>query len=74
MVKKCSEELRVPFVPCQLRHSGPSWDRLRNLRPLLEVQKRGMWASYAPVARYEKAARSLAECQRIDAPTRNFLE
>ena len=44
----------VAAVPYQLRHSGPSWDRLKNLRSLEEIQKRGRWVSFASVRRYEK--------------------
>ena len=45
------------LVPYQTRHSGPSVDRARGSRSLLEVQKRGQWKSGKSVARYEKHAR-----------------
>ena len=38
------------------RHSGASWDRLNEVRPLNEVQRRGRWRSEATVRRYEKRA------------------
>ena len=74
MVKLASEAIRIPFVPYQLRHSGPSWDSLQNLRPFLEVQKRGMWASYSSVARYEKAAHTLAEYRKVPESMRLYLD
>eukprot|EP00971_Amphidinium_carterae_P350193 6491429-Amphidinium_carterae.1 len=44
-VRKVTAELNIAFVPYQLRHSGPSWDRVRSYRTLAEIQKRGQWAS-----------------------------
>ena len=44
-------------VPYQMRHSGPSIDRAQNLRSLVDCQKRGRWASWKSVTRYEKSAR-----------------
>ena len=44
-------------VPYQARHSGPSIDRAKGERSLLEVQKRGRWASSRSLVRYERAAR-----------------
>ena len=41
----------------QLRHSGPSWDRLMKLRSSLEVKDRGRWASDGARRRYEAHAR-----------------
>ena len=44
-------------VLCQLRHSGPSHDRLLRLRSLLEVKQRGRWASDKTLNRYEAHGR-----------------
>ena len=57
--------LGIDMTPCQLRHSGPSIDRSRNLRSLEEVQKRGRWKSHKSVARYEKSARLAANFQAL---------
>ena len=59
------ETLGLDMTPYQLRHSGPSTDRSRNLRSLLEVQKRGRWRSHKSVARYEKSARLAANFQSL---------
>lgn len=59
------ETLGLDMTPYQLRHSGPSIDRSRNLRSLLEVQKRGRWRSHKSVARYEKSARLAANFQSL---------
>ncbi|OLQ04427.1 hypothetical protein AK812_SmicGene12519 [Symbiodinium microadriaticum] len=54
--RNVTARLGVDATPYQTRHSGPSIDRARNYRTLLEVQKRGQWKSYKSVARYEKSA------------------
>ena len=38
------------------RHSGASLDRLQEVLPLKEVQKRGRWSAESSVKRYEKRA------------------
>lgn len=53
--------LNVKAVPYQLRHSGPVWDRIRNVRTLREVQKRGRWKSTASLVRYQRQARLAAD-------------
>ena len=55
----------IDITPYQLRHSGPSKDRSRNSRSLLEVQKRGRWKSHKSVARYEKSGRLAANFQML---------
>jgi len=57
--------LQLDVTPYNMRHSGPSIDRSQNLRPLLEVQKRGRWKSHKSVARYEKSARLAANFNQI---------
>lgn len=44
-------------VVYQACHSGPSIDTARNSRSLEECKKRGRWASWRSVSRYEEAAR-----------------
>ncbi|CAE7279327.1 unnamed protein product [Symbiodinium natans] len=57
MMKQISDMFGVDVTPYQTRHSGPSIDRARQYRSLLEVQKRGQWKAHKSVARYEKSAR-----------------
>ena len=45
------------LVLYQFRHIGASKDRVKLLRPLPEVEKRGRWGSDSSVARYEKGGR-----------------
>ena len=49
----------------QLRHSGPSHDRLHKLRSLSEVKKRGRWVSDSSVKRYEAHAKLNQEFHRL---------
>ena len=58
--KLVAEALHLELSPYQMRHSGPSIDRARNLRSQLEVQRRGTWKSPKSVLRYEKSARLAA--------------
>ena len=57
MIQQVSEQFGVHVTPYQTRHSGPSIDRARQYRTLLEVQKRGQWRAHKSVVRYEKGAR-----------------
>ncbi len=70
----CAALQILPMVPYQLRHSGPSWDRLKNHRSLLDVQRRGRWKARASLIRYEKSAMLLKEYRKIDAEKRAFME
>ena len=49
----------------QLRHSGPSHDRLHNLRSALAVKMRGRWQSDSSVKRYEAHARLHQQFQQL---------
>ena len=64
-VAKITKETGLHFVPYQLRHAGPAHDRLHNLRPLLEVQKRGGWRSHRSLVRYGNTARVSAKFQKL---------
>ena len=48
-----------------LRHGGASADALRRTRSTGEIKKRGRWKSDTSLRRYEKAALSLREEQRV---------
>ena len=55
--QEVAARLGVEATPYQTRHSGPSIDRSRDYRSLVEVQKRGQWRAHKSVTRYEKSAR-----------------
>ncbi|CAK0866002.1 unnamed protein product [Prorocentrum cordatum] len=55
------------YVPCQLRHGGPSHDRLAGCRRLPENQRRGRWLAEGAVRRYEASARAQQEWARSSA-------
>ena len=57
-----------------LRHSGPSADRLKHRRPLLEVKKRGRWRSDTSLRRYEKGAYAAVQLGRCSAELLRFAE
>ena len=63
-----------PFVPYQLRHSGPSWDRLHARRSQNAVMKRGRWKSLASLARYEKGGMVTKQYQRLPRKLQDHLE
>jgi len=62
---QAAKKLQIDATPYNMRHSGPSIDRSKNIRPLLEVQKRGRWKSHKSVARYEKSARLAATFNQL---------
>jgi len=66
--QEVTEALGLDVTPYQMRHSGPSIDRSKDLRPLIEVQKRGRWKSHKSLARYEKSARLAANFQQLPLP------
>jgi hypothetical protein len=55
--RKAERAADVATVPYQRHHSGPSSDRIKDLRSLESIQKRGRWADFAAVRRYEKHGR-----------------
>jgi hypothetical protein len=67
----------IHATPHSVRHSGPSNDRFHKRRSLLQIQKRGRWASPKSVARYEKEAlllgiwRSIPECKHTGIAERS---
>ena len=70
-----TRELGLPdFVLYQLRHSGASWDRLKSIRTLAAVKKRGGWRTDRSMHRYEKATRVLAEWHKLGQSFRNYCQ
>ncbi|CAE8610344.1 unnamed protein product, partial [Polarella glacialis] len=65
-------EIEMPkkFVLHQLRHSGPSHDRLMKYRSAAEVKTRGRWAPDSAARRYEAHARVQQEFLRLPEPLR----
>ena len=53
--------------PHWLRHSGPSNDRFTESFDLLAIQKRGRWAAFKSVSRYEKSADLLKQLSKLTA-------
>ena len=53
------------FTPHCIRHSGPSFDAIHELRSIQAIQARGRWACLASVARYKKPGRLLLEASRL---------
>ena len=72
---KACEALRVPkMVPYEMRHSGPSHDRMHRLRSLLQVQKRGRWKTSRSLVRYEKHTRMLQSWNALPLVVRKHAE
>jgi hypothetical protein len=62
--QKASRALKIEalgITPHVVRHTGPSNDRLFNLRPLSEVMKRGRWGHIKSCTRYEKRAKIMRQ-------------
>eukprot|EP00974_Lingulodinium_polyedra_P015541 1505344-Lingulodinium_polyedra.AAC.1 len=55
----------MKFVLYQLRHGGPSHDRLHDLRTRGAVKDRGRWASDSSLRRYEAHARVQQVMQKL---------
>ena len=55
------------------RHSGPSIDVARRRMPLLEAQKRGRWASFKSVRRYETAGRLTQSMHSYPPETQAYM-
>ena len=82
LFRTAAGNLGLDVVPYQGRHSGASLDRGEGLRSIEAVQKRGRWAAYSSVRRYEKAgllnqswaALSPAQKAHCDACLRNLSD
>ena len=62
------------FVLYQLRHSGPSWDKLHQRRSQVATTSRGQWRSLASLARYEKGGMVMKEYVQLPEALRHHLE
>ena len=62
------------FTPHCIRHSGPSFDAIHELRSLQTIQSRGRWACLASVNRYKKPGRLLLEASRLPMSLRTHPE
>ena len=56
---------KLRITPHSLRHGGPSTDRYRGHLNLLEIKRRGRWASEASVVRYERHAKLLRQLGKL---------
>ena len=54
----------------QLRHSGPSHDKARNLRSFLEIKLRGRWLSNSSLRRYDKEVRDVQQLGSLEPRVR----
>ena len=63
-----------PFVPYQVRHSAPSWDRLHNRRSRSGVGKKGRWKSQSSIDRYEKSPMVMQAYRKYPSHKRAFFE
>ena len=76
-MKKLKEAIQavgvMDLVPYQMRHSGPSIDRVKGRRSLDECRKRGRWQSWRSLVRYEKAARLGHAWNMLSATVRSRL-
>ena len=71
--KRACNLVGIRAVPYQARHSGASIDRLKEVRTLGEVQKRGRWMSHKSVARYEKGGRLGEQMNRLPKALQEHL-
>ena len=65
--KEIANKFKVNATPYQTRHSGPSIDRARDHRSLLEIQQSGQWKAHKSVVRYEKSARLARSWEALDS-------
>ena len=61
---------QVRYVLYQLRHGGPSHDRIMDYRTSRDVQRRGRWGKYFNARRYEAAARVQQELAKFPPQAR----
>ena len=64
----------VKYVPYQLRHGGPSHDRLKRYRSMAEIKARSRWASDYTMKRYEAHALVQQELAALPADVRRLAE
>ena len=59
------------FTPHTVRHPGPSYDAIHQLRSLPEIQQRGRWSCPGSVARYKRPGRLLLQASRLPPAFQN---
>ena len=69
-IKSAGRDRKVLYMG---RHSGPSIDVALRRMPLAEVQKRGRWASFKSVQRYEKAGRLMQSMHSYPAASQAYM-
>ncbi|CAK0798705.1 unnamed protein product, partial [Prorocentrum cordatum] len=67
-------EVPTRCVPYQLRHGGPSHDRLKRYRSMAEIKRRGRWASDYMMRRYEAHALVQQELAALPVDVRRRAE
>ncbi|CAK0898069.1 unnamed protein product, partial [Prorocentrum cordatum] len=67
-------EVPTRCVPYQLRHGGPSHDRLKRYRSMDEIKRRGRWASDYTMKRYEAHALVQQELAALPVDVRRRAE
>ena len=67
-------EVPIKYVPYQLRHGGPSHDRLMHHRSMAEIKARGRWACDHTMKRYEAHAMVQQELAALPADVRRRAE
>ncbi|CAK0910422.1 unnamed protein product [Prorocentrum cordatum] len=71
--KRASMLIGADVVPCHMRHSGPSWERLKGVGALQQIQKRGRWASVKSLVRHEKHGRLATQMAEHSAAKQRWL-
>ena len=69
-IKSTGRDRKVLYMG---RHSGPSIDVAQRRTPLAEVQKKGRWASFKSVQRYEKAGRLAQSMHSYPAASQAYM-
>ena len=69
-----ARRLGVKVKPSEMRHSGASLDRAHDLRPLLEIQRRGRWFAASSVRRYEKRGLVNESWEMVNSRAKQFCQ
>jgi integrase len=65
---------RFRITPHTIRHSGPSFDRLKNFRSESQIQERGRWACTRSVMRYRKPGRLLLSMSQLPSAVQKMMK
>ncbi|CAK0839797.1 unnamed protein product [Prorocentrum cordatum] len=71
--KRAFKLIGADAVPYHMRHSGPSWKRLKEMGALQQIQKRGRWASVKSLVRHEKHGRLAMQMAEHSAAKQRWL-